>query len=109
MHLRNVLLVSTIATSVVPVTRIALAKDTSAATEKTEKTVKLEDIPAPARETILREAKGAKVHRVEMEKDKGKTVYEGVVMQGKEEIGIVVDSEGTLLGKHPETGEKGQH
>jgi uncharacterized membrane protein YkoI len=106
MRVRNLLLITSIATAGIPVAMTSFATEKS---EKSEKTVKLEDIPAPARETLLREAKGAKLERVEKEKEKGKTVYEGIVKQGNEEIGIVVDAHGTLLGKHSETQEKGEH
>jgi hypothetical protein len=102
MRLRNLFLIATLITPTVPAAMTAFAD------EGKEKVVKLEDIPAPARETILREAKGAPVLKVEVEKEKGKTVYEGVIRQGKEEIGIVVDAKGTLIGKHSEKNEKGE-
>ena len=54
----------------------------------------------------LREAKGAPILKVEIEKQGGRNVYEAHVRQGKEEIGIVVDAKGTLLGKHSEKDEK---
>jgi uncharacterized membrane protein YkoI len=38
--------------------------------------------------------------RVELEHEKGRTLYEGVIRQGKNEVGILVDAKGTLIGKH---------
>jgi len=55
---------------------------------------------------ILREAKGAPILKVEIEKEKGRSLYEAHVKQGKDEIGIVVDAKGTLIGKHSEKDEK---
>ena len=54
---------------------------------------------------ILREAKGAPILKVEIEKEKGRSLYEAHVKQGKDEIGIV-DAKGTLIGKHSEKDEK---
>jgi len=107
MHIRRLLLIATLVAPTLPVTATVLADETHEKAEKDEKVVKLSDIPAPARQTILKEAKGAPIVRVEQEKENGRTTYEGVVKQGKEEIGIVVDAKGTLLGKHSETSEKG--
>jgi uncharacterized membrane protein YkoI len=94
---------SRVATLVTPAVPVAM---TAFANEGKEKVVKLDDIPAPARQTILREAKGAPVLKVEIEQEKGRTVYEGVVRQGKDEIGIVVDAKGTLIAKHSEKNQK---
>lgn len=101
MPLRSLLLIAALA---MPAVSLA---GTAAAEEK-EKVVKLDDIPAPAREKILKEAKGAPILRVEEEHQKSRTVYEGVIKQGKEEIGIVVDAKGNLIGKHSEKNEKGE-
>jgi uncharacterized membrane protein YkoI len=76
------------------------------ADEKDEHVVKLSQIPAPAQEAIYREAKGAPILKVETEKEGGQTVYEAHVKQGNKEIGIVVDAEGTLIGRHSEQDEK---
>jgi hypothetical protein len=71
-----------------------------------EKIVKMEEIPAPARESLMREAKGAPIVRVGMEDRKGKTIYEGFVKNGNDMMGIDVDAQGNVLGRHPEKGEK---
>jgi uncharacterized membrane protein YkoI len=84
----------------------AVGVSTTWAHEKDEKTAKLADLPAPARDGLLREAKGATILRVEIEKEKGRTLYEGVVKQGDKEIGIVVDAKGALVGRHAEKDEE---
>ena len=84
----------------------AATATTTWAKEKEEKTAKLSEIPAPARDGLLREAKGAPILRVEVEKEHGRTVYEGVVKQGDQEIGIVVDAKGALVGRHTEKDEE---
>ena len=99
MRFRNLLLGAAL-TATLPVATTAVAG------EGHEKSVKLEDIPAPARQTILKEAKGAPVLKVEEEQKHGKTLYEASVQQGKDEVGIVVDAKGKLIGKHSEKAEK---
>ncbi len=102
MKLSKVLLVTALALGSVP-----LAGTLAQADEKNEheKTVKLEDIPAPARQTLLREAAGSPIVKVEEEKKDGKTLYEGHVKKGKEMLGIRVDAAGKLIEKHSETEE----
>ena len=83
------------------------AAGTASARDHDEQQIKLDDVPQPARERIEREAKGATIVRVEMEKKKGgRVVYEAVIKQGHDETGIVVDAKGTLLGKHSEKQER---
>jgi len=62
----------------------------------------LDKVPAKARAALTREANGAPILRVELETMDGKTVYEGVVKRGDEEVAIVVDAEGRVLGHHAE-------
>lgn len=100
MRLRNLWLAAAI---IIPSTSVVT---TTSAEEKGEKTEKLSEIPAAARDGLTREAKGAAIIRVEVEKKHGRTVYEGVIKQGDEEIGIVVDAKGALVGRHAEKGEK---
>jgi uncharacterized membrane protein YkoI len=102
MQLKNLFLIATLAVSSVPIPFTALADEGG---EEHEKVVKLEDIPAPARKTILKEARGAPILKVEEEKEKGKTVYEATVKKGNDEIGIVVDAQGKLINKHSEKNE----
>src|SRR5262249_50555368 len=91
-------------------TTVPVVMSTAQADEKgeREKVVKLEDIPAPARATIVKEAGGSPILKVELEKKDGKTVYEGVVKKGDDVIGITVDADGKLIDKHSEKAEKGE-
>ncbi len=89
------------------VTRAASADDKKH-DEKAEKTVALDKIPAKARAAILREAGGSPIIDVQQESEDGKTVYEAHVRKGDEVIGIRVDAEGKLLGKHSEKNEKNE-
>jgi hypothetical protein len=73
--------------------------------EENEKEVKLDAIPAPARETILREAGGSPILKVEEETMNGATVYEAHVQKGNDVLGIRVDPNGKLIDKHSEKGE----
>lgn len=100
MQIKNLLLIATLGISTVPVTMTAFAE------EGREKAVQLNDIPAAARDGLLREAKGAQILKVEVEHEKNRTLYEGHIMQGKEEIGITVDAKGTLVGRHSEKSER---
>lgn len=100
MRIRNLCFVAALVAS------SASAATTAWAHEKGETVVKLSDIPAPARDALTREAKGSAIVRVEQEKKGGNTVYEGVVKQGDDEIGIVVDAQGAVLGRHSEKHEK---
>jgi hypothetical protein len=101
MRFRNLFLAATLVMSSVPLAAPGFAD------ERGEKVVKLENIPAPARQTILKEANGAPILKVEMEKEKsGRTLYEAHVKRGKDELGIVVDAAGMLVGKHSEKDEK---
>jgi uncharacterized membrane protein YkoI len=88
---------------------IPLASATAVADEhgeKSEKVVSLDQIPAPAKQTILREAGGAPILKVEQETEKDKTLYEAHVKKGDDVIGILVDASGKLIDKHSEKSEK---
>jgi uncharacterized membrane protein YkoI len=74
-----------------------------------EKVVTMDEIPAPAKAALLREAKGAPIQRVEEETKNGKKVYEGVIQEGDKETGILVDAQGKVLGHHAEKNEKDEH
>jgi hypothetical protein len=71
-----------------------------------EKTVSIDQIPPAAKASLQREANGAQIRRVEMETKNQTTVYEGVVLRGSDEVGIMVDAQGRVLGQHPEHGEQ---
>jgi hypothetical protein len=100
MRIRNGLLITAFVVASGSVTPSVWAR------EHDETTVKLSDIPAAARDSLTREAKGSQIVRVEQEKQHGQMVYEGVIKRGNEETGIVVDASGKLLGRHSEKGER---
>lgn len=88
---------------------VASTTVTASADEKHESNVTLDSIPAAARQTILKEAHGAPVLNVEIEKKNGKTLYEAHVKQGADVIGITVDADGKLVSKHSEKDEDEEH
>ena len=83
----------------------------ASAAENKEHTVSLSDTPAAVQKTINEKAAGAKIVRVEQEREHGKTVYEAVLAKDGKETGIEVAEDGTYLNSHDEkeehkTGEK---
>jgi hypothetical protein len=90
-----------IATAAVPV-----ASWTASAGDKDEKVVTLDKIPEPARKTLVAEAAGSPILKVEEEKQKDRTLYEAQVQKGKDILGIRVDAAGKLIDKHWEKNEK---
>jgi hypothetical protein len=99
MRLRNLLLIAALAAPTFSAATSAFAD------EENEHVVSLSDIPAPAREGLLREAKGAPITKVEEAQKGGQKLYEGHVKQNDEEIGIVVDASGNLVDRHSEKNE----
>jgi hypothetical protein len=63
----------------------------------------IDQVPAKARATLVREAHGYPIRRVELDTQSGKTVYEGVIQQGDKEVAIAVDAQGNVRGRHSET------
>lgn len=62
--------------------------------------VPIDQIPAPAREAIQREADGGTITMVHKENWAGKPMYEGHFRKGKQDGIIWVDAEGHVLHKH---------
>jgi uncharacterized membrane protein YkoI len=83
--------------------------------EGNEVKVSFEQVPAAAQATLTKEANGAAIKSVDMEKDEEKTVYEADAMIGGTNYEIKVDADGKLLskkidkeeGEKDEKGEKG--
>ena len=73
--------------------------------EKNEVKMSINDIPAAAREGLMREAGGAKITSVDKEERKGMVVYETDVMSGGKNWEIVVDGNGKLVSKGVDTEE----
>lgn len=67
--------------------------------EEGEVVIKFADCPAAVQKTLLREAKGAKIEKVDKETDDGKVVYETDVMIDGKNYEITVDAKGLLLAK----------
>jgi uncharacterized membrane protein YkoI len=58
----------------------------------------LDQVPAAVRDTLVREARGARIDTVERETENGRTVYEAEVTVDGKEVEIEVDAAGRLLG-----------
>ena len=67
------------------------------ATSFAGQTVSLQQVPAPARETIQKTAAGAKITEVERESEAGKTIYEAEFTVDGQKREIKVTSDGKLL------------
>lgn len=66
-----------------------------------EKEVSIDEIPAAAREAILREAGGGTLMEVHEETwQREGTVYEGHIHKGRRDVTIWVDAAGNVLHKH---------
>ena len=64
-----------------------------------EEEVSLDEVPAAVKATILKEADGAEIEKVEREIEDGKVVYEAEFMVDGQEIEIEVAEDGTLLSR----------
>jgi uncharacterized membrane protein YkoI len=72
--------------------------------EENEQETTLDQIPKPARDTLVKEAAGGKIMKVESEKENGKTTYEAHVQPAQgAEFAVKVDPAGKLLSKGPES------
>lgn len=94
-----------LATASVPVASTIVHADEKGEKEK-EKTIKLDEVPAPARQTLVREAGGSPIIKVEKETENGRVLYEAHVKKGDDVLGIRVDAAGKLVDKHSEKHEK---
>ena len=72
------------------------------ADDEREEEIALEQVPAAVRETILKEAAGAKITEVERETMNGKTVYEAEFLRNGQEIEIKIAPDGTVLSREIE-------
>jgi uncharacterized membrane protein YkoI len=93
-----------LATSSVPLASTVVHADEKGEKEekKEEKTVKLDEVPAAARQTLVREAGGSPILKVEKETENGRVLYEAHVKKGDDVLGIRVDAAGKLIDKHSE-------
>jgi uncharacterized membrane protein YkoI len=67
-----------------------------------EEKVTLDQVPAAVKDTILKEAKGAKIEAIEKETKKGESVYEAEFLAEGKEVEIRVASDGKLLKEEAE-------
>jgi hypothetical protein len=76
--------------------------------EGKEMKMSIDQVPGPVRDTLMREAGGAKITSVDQEDHHGKMIYETDVMMNGKNYEIKVDADGTLLCKKldMEEGEK---
>src|SRR5439155_21583233 len=71
----------------------------SEAPEQNEVKMSLDQVPPAVRDTLTKEANGAKIGRVDKEMNDGQTVYETDVMSGGQNWEIRVDQNGHLISK----------
>ena len=78
--------------------------------EGNEVKMSINDVPAPVRATLQREAQGATITTVDKEESHGKTIYETDVTLNGKNWEIKVDPTGKLIGKKldEESKEKGE-
>lgn len=67
--------------------------------EANEVKMSFDQVPAPVRATLTREADGATIKTVDKEEQHGKTIYETDVMSGGKNWEIKVDENGKLVSK----------
>ena len=62
--------------------------------------VTLEELPEPARQTVVREVKGGTIVEIERDEEHGQTVYEVEFIESSIKYEIDVAPDGTLLRRH---------
>src|SRR5690349_2953147 len=102
MKIRNAVRSMLLAAVTVGLASVALAKE-----EKKDQTVEWKDVPAAVQKTIMANANGGTVSKVEKETKKGKTVYEADVKgTNGSELEIKVAENGDLIKAKAEKAEK---
>ena len=69
-------------------------------------TVKMENLPAPVKTTVQREAQGKTIESIKKETENGKTVYEVEVTSNGKGEEIEISDSGTVLERHAAHQEK---
>ncbi len=64
---------------------------------ESESDIALGDLPAPALETLERQAAGGKIKKLTREKENGQTIYEAMVRRGDDRDEVEVDENGRVL------------
>jgi uncharacterized membrane protein YkoI len=94
------LIAAALAGLVVPVTTASADEE-----KENETKVSMDQVPAAARASLLKESAGGAILDVVQETEHGQTVYEAHVRKGSELLGITVDASGKVLETENETGE----
>jgi hypothetical protein len=86
------------------------SKSSGEGEEKDEVKMSINDVPAPVRDALTREAGGASITSVDKETRHGKTVYETDVMKDGKNWELVADENGKMVSKKldNEAGEKSE-
>lgn len=89
------------------VTSVAHAAEHGEQKKQHQEKVSLEQVPEPARGTIMREAEGGKIDRIELQTREGRSVYDVKIHPkgGGPQLELQVSPEGQVVSRHP-TGEK---
>lgn len=89
------------------VTSVAHAANPAHGEQKTQhEKVSLQQVPEPARATIMREAEGGKIDKIELQTREGRSVYDVKIHPkgGGPQLELQVNPEGQVVNRH--TGEK---
>jgi len=84
------------------------AGNTENETGEGDRIVSLDDVPAPVKATILREAGDNKIDEIKVESENGRTIYEVEWKADGEDAEIEVAPDGTLLEKEVGDGDDGE-
>jgi uncharacterized membrane protein YkoI len=99
----NWLFAAGLAMAAVPMAATANADEKN----ENETPVSLDKVPAPVRDTLLRQAAGAPIIDVVQETESGQAVYEAHIRKDNQVIGIEVDPSGKWLRNEVEGEHKG--
>lgn len=86
---------------------VAHAEDKAGGKEEAEVKVAIDQVPAPVKATLEREASGQKIETVDKEGDGAKAVYEADVKIDNKNYEIRVAEDGTLISKALDTEDEG--
>jgi uncharacterized membrane protein YkoI len=103
------LLAAALVAAACPVTAMAQEHEQNQEHAEHEMPTSLDKVPAPVKDTMLKQAAGAPIIDVVQEHEGGTVVYEAHVRRNGQLIGIEVDPSGKLLRNEVEGQEKGDH
>ena len=76
---------------------LTLALCAAAPSGASEKRVKLNDLPAAVKKTVLEQSKGATLRGISQEVEKGKTYYEAELTVNKHHRDVLIDESGAIV------------